>query len=551
MKYSCYFVSQIFEPLKKNKLIVFSIIALLLVSCAKRGSISGGIKDTIPPMLKSSIPKNYSTEFVGREIRLNFDEYIKLKDINKQLVISPPLSRNPQILPLNASKFITINFLDSLKQNTTYLLNFGQAIEDNNEGNPLPNFKYVFSTGKYIDSLSIRGNITDALEKKVTGSATVMLYEWNNKYNDSLVYKQNPSYVTFTDEKDASFKIENIKAGNYHLVAIEEKAANYRFEPKSEKIAFRNKLISVPNDSVFDLKMFKEISGFKIFKPSQSSACSAIIGYEGDIKGADFQLKKGNEIVPSVLTKIPTKDSLQIWFKPSKIAKNEIDSLKLTAVKGDYRKDFVFKLRAQKQDSLGLSPPSSRTLSLNDNLVFRTNTPLSKIDEAKILLTDKDSVAIPFKVENDVENLSLKILFKKEPLQKYRLQLQPDALVDFSDQSNQKPFEFIVETKNTSDYGNLRLTLENVKRFPIIVELTDKDGVVKYSNYTSTTSEIEYNLIEPNQYSLRVIYDANNNKIWDSGNYLQKLQPEQVVHFPKEIDVRANWDVQQTFSLQE
>jgi hypothetical protein len=535
--------------LKKNKLLLYFFAVLSLASCAKRGSISGGIKDTIPPVLKSSFPKNFNTEFSGNTIKLSFDEYVKLKNINKQLVISPPLSKNPQILPLNASKFVTITFLDSLRPNTTYCLNFGQAIEDNNEGNPLSNFKYVFSTGTFIDSLSIKGNVGDALEKKISNVATIMLYELNEKHNDSAVYKKNPSYIAFSDEKDASFKIENIKAGQYYLVAVEDKASNYRFDPKTEKIAFRKNAITIPNDSVFELKMFKEIGKFQINKPTQSSGCSATIGYEGDIKGAEFKLRKGNNVIPSVITKIPKKDSLQIWFNPLKIEKSEVDSLHLSAVKGNYSKDYTFKVKAQKHDSLSVTSLNGRTLSLQDDFLLRPNLPLAKVDESKISLQKKDSTSVPFKVENDILNMTVKILFQKEPLEQYRLRVQPESFVDFIGQTNRKPFEITVETKNISDYGNLRLTLENVKQFPIIIELTDKDGNVKYSFYSLTSSEIDFNLIEPNQYSLRVIYDTNSNKIWDSGNYLEKRQPEDVIHFPKDIDVRANWDVQQTFSL--
>ena len=141
------------------------IFLLIIVSCAKRGSISGGLKDTIAPVLKVGFPKNYSTSFTGQSIKLTFDEYVKLKDINKQLIISPPIAKKPQILPLTASKTVSINFLDPLEPNTTYSLNFGQSIEDNNEGNPYKQFKYIFSTGTFIDSLSISGNIKDAYNK--------------------------------------------------------------------------------------------------------------------------------------------------------------------------------------------------------------------------------------------------------------------------------------------------------------------------------------------------------------------------------------------------
>ena len=185
----------------KVKSILFCLLLLLLsIGCAKRGSISGGLKDTIPPVLKVSSPKNFSTDFSGKSIRLTFDEYVKLKDVNKQLIISPPFSKKPQLLPLTASKTITINLLDTLQPNTTYSLNFGQSIEDNNEGNPYKKFKYVFSTGHYIDSLTIGGTIKDAYAKKAESNVSVLLYEINEKYNDSIIYKQDPRYITTTSD---------------------------------------------------------------------------------------------------------------------------------------------------------------------------------------------------------------------------------------------------------------------------------------------------------------------------------------------------------------
>jgi hypothetical protein len=537
--------------LKKIQIFIYSSLIILIVGCAKRGSITGGLKDTIPPVLKMSFPRNLSTEFSSKSIKLTFDEYVKLKNVDKQLIISPPLSKKPQILPVTASKSITINFLDSLQTNTTYSLNFGQSIEDNNEGNPYPQFKYIFSTGKFIDSLSIQGTIMDALEKKPSSSTTIMLYEMNEKFTDSAVYKNNPNYIAYSLDKDSSFKIENVKAGKYCMLALEDKSANYRFDPKTEKIGFINNYITIPNDSIFEIKLFKETNKTKFYQPVQSADCSAIVGYEGVINDAKLTLKRGQEVVPSLITKIPKKDSLQIWFKPFEMEKSTIDSLHLTCATIDYSKDFTFNIKNQKHDSLSISAISNKILPLNEDFLLRTNLPLSKIDETKFRLFNKDSTAVPFKLEYDELNLTLKLIFEKEPLEKYTLIVPVGTISDFIGQTTSKILTFNCETKNTSDYGNLRLDLENVSQFPLIIELTDKDGQIKYSTYSENASQIEFNLIEPALYTLRLIYDDNKNKVWDSGNYLKKKQPERVVYFPKDIDVRANWDVQQTFILKE
>lgn len=527
------------------------LLNITLIGCAKRGSITGGRKDTIAPILKASFPKNFSTEFSGQTIKLSFDEFVKLKNINKQLVVSPPLSKNPQILPMTSSKTITITFLDSLKPDTTYSLNFGQSIEDNNEGNPYSQFKYVFSTGRHIDSLSIKGVVKDALQKNVSGSATVMLYEVNNKYNDSLVFKENPTYITSADEKEGTFQLNYLKAGTYKIIAVEDKNSNYRFEPKNEKIAFKSHPITVPNDSIIELKLFKEISNLQVYKPKQASDGSAIIGYEGEIKNSKFTLKNSGQDMPFFITKIPKQDSLLIWYQPIKFEKNKIDSLALTISKGDFSKKFTFLIKSQKHDSLSLSSTSKKILPLLEPFLIRSVTPITKIDRTKINLIQKDSKEISYNIEYDTLNSTIKFHFQKNPLERYTLKLLPEAVTDFMGQTNKKPLEYSMETGNLSDYGNLILNLENATKHHVIVELTDKTGDVKYTSYSTGNPQIEFNLIEPNIYSVRLIYDLNGNKKWDPGNFLRREQPEPVIYFPKDIDVRANWDVQQTFTLKE
>ena len=149
------------------RILFLLLISVLFTSCAKRGYITGGMKDTIAPVLKLSEPKNFSTNFKGNIIKLQFDEYVKLKDVNKQMIISPPMKTQPLISPMAATKEIKITIKDTLLENTTYSFNFGNSIQDNNEGNPYQQFKYIFSTGTYIDSLELRGTIKDAFDVMV------------------------------------------------------------------------------------------------------------------------------------------------------------------------------------------------------------------------------------------------------------------------------------------------------------------------------------------------------------------------------------------------
>ena len=523
---------------------ILFIFALLIVGCAKRGNITGGLKDTLAPVLRESVPENFKTNFTGNEIKLYFDEYIKLKDINKQLIVSPPMNTAPVITPMNATKLISIKFKDTLLANTTYSLNFGQSIQDNNEGNIFPQFKYVFSTGNAIDSLSISGTIQDALETKSDNFVTVMLYEINEKFNDSTIYKEKPRYVTNTLDSATTFKIENIKAGKYQLIALKDNGNNFIYNPGKDKIAFYREPIVVgsKNDS-YNLKLFKETLPFNAFKPSQTSKNRVTLGYEGDGDKMKIILKNGIETLKTIVTKVPEKDSVQIWFTPVKA-----DSLQVLVSNGGYSKAYNFKIKDQKKDTLSFSPKQTGTLQFRQNFELTSSIPLTKFDKTKMKVVDKDSVAVDFTADYDEFNQKLAFKWTKKAEEKYKITILPGALTDFYEHTNDT-LQYKLATKAMTDYGNLSLKLENLKSFPVIVQLTDAKGKVIDSEYLEKESVANFNLIQPGTFVVRIIYDTNGNKKWDAGNYLDKTQSEEVIYFPKPIDVRANWDVDQPFTL--
>jgi hypothetical protein len=534
--------------LKNNFRYISFLLVFLMLSCAKRGSITGGLKDTLAPVLKYSSPKNMTTNFEGNEIILGFDEYVKLKNLNKQLIISPPMKHEPLILPTNASKVITIKIKDTLQPNTTYSFNFGQSIADNNEGNAINQFKYIFSTGPYIDSLSISGQIKDAYEKNVDNFVSVMLYEVNDTFKDSLIYKQSPRYITNTLDSLRTFKLENLKAGKYLLVALKDKGSNNRYNPKDDKIGFLKHYITIPNDTVFELELFKEVLPLKTFKPIQASGNRLYLPYEGkqDFKTSKpkIVLKHGNDVLETIVTAFPKKDSLQVWYKPIKA-----DSLSMEVSRENYNKKFSFKVKDQKKDTLNITALQNGVINFRDRFTLESSTPLVKFDKSKIRLVNKDSVAVDFTTEYDEFEQKLYVDFKKEPVEKYNVTFFPGALTDFYEKTNDT-LAYKLTTKEHSDYGNLVLNLHNVKRFPIIVEATNTKGDVVYaSDYSEGKTKLEFNLMVPDKFTIRIIYDDNKNKKYDSGNFLNKTYAEEVFYYQTEVDVRTNWDVDQAIDL--
>lgn len=524
------------------------LFLFVYIGCAKKGNITGGLKDTIAPTLKISFPENYSTNFKGNQIKLTFDEYIKLKGLEKQLIVSPPMKNEPLIIPSTVTKYLTIQIKDTLQPNTTYSFNFGQSITDNNEGNPLNQFKYVFSTGPYIDSLALGGRVKDALEKEVESFVSVMLYEVNEKFKDSVVYTNPPRYITNTLDSLKTFRLENLKAGKYLLVAMKDRNNNNKFNPKTEKIGFHKQFITIPNDTVYEIELFKEVLPFKAYKPFQASGNRLVVPYDGKQDFSKLKpkiiLRNNTQTIESIVTQFPKKDSLQVWYKPIKA-----DSLLLNIKKESYVNDFSVKIKNQKKDTLSISAVQSGILNMREHFTLESNTPLVKIDKSKISIKDSKTKITEFTPNYDDFNQKLVLNFPKNTSEKYQIQLLPGALTDFFEKSNDT-LNYKLETRSESDYGNLIVDLQNVKRFPIIIELTNEKGEILAHDYSEKNTKVEFIFLEPKDYILRVIYDDNKNKKWDSGNYLEKRQAEEVIYYSKIIkDVRANWNDNETFDL--
>mgnify|MGYP006374321633 FL=1 len=525
-------------------LAIFFVSCLLLTSCAKRGYITGGLADTLPPVVLKCIPENFSTNFDAKEIKITFDEYIKLNKINQNLIISPPFDTQPEIIPAGAAtKTVTIKLLDSLIANTTYSFNFGQSIADNNEGNVLTDFKYIFSTGSYIDSLKVQGSIKESYNFKKDNFISVMLYDATT-FNDSTVYKEKPIYITNTLDSLTTFSIENVKEGSYYLVAMKDRNNNNKFEAKTEKIGFYATPIQLPNDSLRELVLFKEEKLPNAVKPSMVSQNKWLVPFEGDYKNLKIEALANNEPIDIRFSKIQEKDSLHIF-----VPKVAYDSIQFNFKNGDYEKSYVNKSRKLKEiDSLSISFNKSGGIDFTDKIELLTTTPVSTFDKTKMNLIDNDSVQIPFNIINDELNLKMFIDFEKLENQRYSFEMLPGAIIDFYNKSNDS-LSTTFQTEAYTKYGNLTISLGNTSQFPLIVELLDEKGKIIIFKTIEENIPIEFPYLKPNKYFVRIIVDENKNGKFDTGNYLKKIQPEKVYLFEKPIDVRANWEVNETLVI--
>jgi len=527
----------------------FALMGLALWQCARRGSPSGGPEDVTPPKLVRTEPDNFSINFEAQKIRLYFDELIKLQDVQNQLVVSPPLKYPPEITPQGGPrKYIEILIKDTLRENTTYTLNFGQSIVDNNEGNPNSFLTYVFSTGTYIDSLTLSGAVKDAFNKKADQFISVMLYEIDTAYTDSTIYKNPPNYIASTGDSLPLFELKNLRAGKYALFALKDVNKNNMFNQKQDKIGFLEDTITIPTDSTYLLNLFLEEPNYSVSVPSYAAKNRIIFGYQGDHE--DMQIETLTQLPDSVQTKIlkdREKDTLNYWITPT-----DLDSIIFTVTNEKLERidTFTVKTRKLPLDSLTLTSGIRGKFNFEDTFSILANTPIANVDTTKIGLVVSDSLLAPFSHVLDTLENKVEFDFEIEPNQKYRLSLLPGAISDFFGMQNDT-LDYAISTSGYADYGNLRMTLGGAVQYPLVLQLTNEQGEIQREIIAPESKIFEFSNLDPGNYVVRVIFDDNGNGKWDTGSYLKKRQPERISYYPDVIEVRANWELEQNFIISE
>lgn len=531
----------------KARILLLPLALLLILAfaqCAKRGRPSGGALDSIPPKALRISPENYKTNFTGNKITVQFDEYIRLDKLQENLIISPPMEETPNITPYSVSRLLEIEIRDSLLPETTYTFNFGNSIVDNNEGNILEQFEYVFSTGEHIDSLELKGKVIDsrllALKKKVG----LNLYRLNDTYHDSIVQKGRPSYVSVTDEK-GNFRFTNLEEGTYLLAAIQKgKEGNpYTYDSERDKFAFHSTPIRIPNDSSYSLDLYRAHPSYKLNRPEVVNENVIRFAYQGDGTIPEVELQNKPASVQTHITKEMDKDSLYFWYHPS----IEADSLHFRVSYKDTTEYTRVKTKEDiKAKEYKLTKVDPKTPS--DILKLRGDTPLYKIDEDFIHLMNQDSVAISYNTSLDRLDNSVDLSFQQDYESRYLLQLYPGAITDWQGETNDT-LQYNIRTRAESDYGSLHVSLQGVKNYPILVDLLDKNSKVIQSKYLEKEEKIDYLHLIKGTYYVRVSYDLNKNGKWDTGDFSTRTQPEPVIFFHIPIEIHANWSVNETLRM--
>lgn len=525
----------------------YLVLALTAINCANRGSIGGGPKDVMPPEIIKTVPENYSTNFTANEIRIYFNEYIKIKNLQKQLIISPPMDILPEVTPLgSASEYIKIKIFDTLKPNTTYAFNFGNSIVDNNEENPYTYYRYVFSTGDYIDSLNVKGSVMDALNRTTESFISVHLYEVDSTYTDSIIYKEKPKYVTNTLDSTTNFTIENLKAGKYRLIALKDNNSNNLYEQKSDKIGFYEDFITVPDTSAnYQIKVFKEDLDYKASRPRLVAGEKIAFGYQGDYTKTKIELlSKVPDSFRYRIVKEQDTDTLNYYYSPKL---EDTDSLIFKVQNNKIIDTFTVKLKDNLKDSLNLKGEPTGSIALYESFKLKANIPITKVNKDKISIMDNDSVLVNFYTKLDTVLNRLEINFEKKDNSQYSMTILPETVIDFFENTNDT-LKYKLKTPDPETLGEARVIIQNAT-YPIIVQLVDEKDEVIYEKYSTKPEPLDFLYLRPAKYFLRVVFDSNENGKYDTGDFLKKIQPERVSYRKKEVEVRVGWSNIEEFIL--
>jgi uncharacterized ubiquitin-like protein YukD len=585
-----------------NKIFLFVIIVIgylsFFSSCANTGMPTGGLKDSIPPVVVRSIPTFNQTNFNDSKIRLTFNEFVIIEGLNEKFIASPPTSKRAVFR--TKGKTLSIDLGEKLKPNTTYSLDFKDGVSDNNERNPLKNLRLAFSTGPNLDSLRIVGFVKDAFTLEPISNTYILLYRGRS---DTLVYKTKPDFIAKTD-KTGFFALTNLPADTFQIYGLSDADKNLKFTPGADSISFIDHLV-IPSaqflpsrdttvtgadtllvfgktkfspDPIYLLHFGEEFFDLRLDKSSHPSrkivnlTFTQSVADTFNIEPINFVAKPGWKY-----TEMSAKsDSVRIWLTDSTVYNKDTLVFKLSYLQQDSLKNyyvtndtirlyFTDLLQAVKNKRKERRKISKEELSfrLTTNLksgfdvyrkiIIESPEPIAFFDTTMVSLFEKvDTLYKPIKYKIAPDSLNKRCYTLNYPWKfgtKYKMTIDSAAIKTIYHTSSKKIQEEF-KTQEEEYYGTIILNLKNIT-VPTIVELLsdDKDEKVIQSIPASKDGIITFKYLEPRKYLIKAIFDKNNNGKWDTGNLAKKLQPEEVMYFRIVIKVRSYWDNQEDWTL--
>ena len=588
----------------KSLYYIFIIIAAaVMYSCANIGNPSGGPIDKTPPIFMRSNPTPNAVNVKDRKIEIFFDEIVSLKDPSTKIIVSPAQTEMPRMSALGRK--VTVELVDSLLPNTTYTIDFSNSIQDNNEGNAIDNFAFAFSTGSVIDSMRVSGYVLDSRTLEPMQSVVVGL---QSNLADSAFHKEKLQRVALTNDR-GQFTIRNVSPGSYHIFALKDLDRDYKFGNPTEDIAFLDSII-VPSigsreaaDTVYnDLNEIDTImratrpayfpndillSMFNEDRKSQYLANNLRV----DSTRISLTFAAASDTLPSLsivgrndvpdqwytLERSQTNDTLTYWIRPPHLVSADTLMVATTYLRTDTASNlswgtdtlkFTFqrqkakkKKKNEETDSLEqirfmeLHPLANSTQEVYAPLLLQTGTPIERYSREAFHLQRKlqnDTTFYPAEIKSIAlrdSTLSRRDLMLKvdwEPGAAYTLAVDSLAMTDIYGLQT-KPLKVDFNVRKMEEYGNIVFNIPAVRDSAIVELLDGTEKIVLRAPVKSHRAEL-LNLL-PGKYYARLFIDRNGNGKYDTGNYDMHLQPEETVYYPGAINLKKNWDVEQTWDI--
>lgn len=510
----------------------------LFMQCAQMASPPGGKKDTLAPKMISSVPLNKSKNYAGKKVELNFNEYVNIRNLNQELLITPNVGTyETRIRPTG----LTLLLDSTLKQNTTYTFNFRNAVEDMSERNIGKNIKLVFSTGSDIDSLQISGHVKNLETNKKLESVLVGLYP----YVDTLRIDQaKPYYFTKTDTS-GNYQIENIAAGKYYMAAFTDINNNLIYNSNKEPVDFITQAyIDLNKSQTQDFAI--ALQNQEPIKISKTTSTAKTVLYElsRGVKAIEIQPKslsyqiENNRNLRFYVGNVEHQDTVRIKATLTD-SLNRVNTLSL---KLKFREPNKKEKISNTPLRIEVMPASSHLLSPEDSIVIKFPKPIALVNTKAIaFVTGPDEeIQLPddaFQWNKFVNELSIKKGYL--PLRtKFDLKFAKHAFVSVEKDSSQA-FTQTFEFQDLENYGSISGKM-NVDKGSFIFQLIKSDTKsLAYEQKGTNTFNFPY--VEPGLYELRAIQDRNENGVWDLGNFRTKEKPEPIFFFPGKIKLKANF----------
>ena len=530
----------------KRSLALFILVGgaslALLQGCAQMASPPGGKKDTLAPKVIQSVPLNKSKNFQGKKLDLNFNEYIAVKNLNQELLITPNIGTyETRIRPTGLSILLD----SALKPNTTYTFNFRNAIEDMSERNIGKNIKLVFSTSDLIDSLQISGRVRNLQTNKKLENILIGLYP----YSDTLsIDKNKPYYFTKTDTSGI-YQLENVAAGKYYMAAFLDLNNNLLYNSNKEMVDFITEpFIDLQSNQTRDFQVaLQNMDPLKVAKTTTTVKTSLVEFNRGLAKVVlekspltyQIELNRGIRFYSG---NVERKDTLVFQGQLMDSLGREITQTFRIKFRETAKREKPIKA-AYKFD---VFPVMGKLVSPNDSIRIRLQKPVVGFDSKLIYFETGDDERSYLPDEgfrwNSVGN---ELTIRKDYLpirSKFSLAISKKAFVSV-EQDSSDTYKQAYEMQDLENYGSISGALNPTKANTSYVVQLIHPETKEIIYETKTMKNFVFPYVEPSTYEMRAIEDRNQNGRWDIGNFKTRIKPEAIYFFPTKIKIKANFQL--------